>query len=192
MAAFIRALSVSAAFIAALIIIFPALSSNETLTYDDAVKGLAKGKFTEVNGRRVHYIEKGEGRPLILIHGFLYHTVMWKKSIDDLAKKYRVYAIDLWGWGYSERLNPREYSFALYGAQVEGFIRKLNIQRPVLVGQSMGGGISVYVAAHHPELVGGLILVDPAVIPYPSTFTAKIYQLPLWGNSSIPSPAIPS
>ncbi|MBA4422973.1 MAG: hypothetical protein C0390_07700 [Syntrophus sp. (in: bacteria)] len=107
---------------------------------------------------------------------------MWKKNIDDLAKKFKVYAVDLWGWGYSERLKEKEYSFERYGKQIVGFMDALNIPKASLVGQSMGGGISVYVAAHFPERVDRLILVDPAVIPYPMTTTGMVYQLPFVGE----------
>jgi len=109
-----------------------------------------------------------------------------------LAEKHKVYAIDLWGWGYSERLKENEYSFERYGKQVVGFMDALNIKKATLVGQSMGGGISVYVAAHNPERVDRLILVDPAVIPYPMTTVGKIYQLPFVGEfmNAIPGNAL--
>ena len=168
------------------------MTSKETCTYDEAIKQFAKGKFVTVGDKKVHYIEKGNGKPIILIHGFLYHTVMWKQNIDALAKKHKVYAIDLWGWGYSERLKENEYSFERYGKQIEGFMDALNIRKATFVGQSMGGGISVYVAAHNPERVDRLILVDPAVIPYPMTTVGKIYQLPFVGEfmNAIPGDAL--
>ena len=178
--------------LALIIVILPKLTSKETCTYEEAIERFAKGKFVTVDNKKVHYVEKGDGKPIILIHGFLYHTVMWKKNIDALAEKFKVYAIDLWGWGYSERLKKTEYSFELYGKQVMGFMDALNIKRATLAGQSMGGGISVYVAAHYPERVDRLILVDPAVIPYPMTTIGKIYQLPFVGEffNAIPGDAL--
>jgi pimeloyl-ACP methyl ester carboxylesterase len=117
---------------------------------------------------------------------------MWKKNIDALAEKFKVYAVDLWGWGYSERLKEKEYSFERYGKQTVGFMDALNIKKATLAGQSMGGGISVYVAAHYPERVDRLILVDPAVIPYPMTTIGKIYQFPFIGEfmNAIPGDAL--
>jgi 2-hydroxymuconate-semialdehyde hydrolase len=167
---------------ALIIIILPRVTSKETCTYEEAIKRYAEGKFVIVDNKRVHYIEKGNGKPIILIHGFLYHTVMWEKNIEALAGKFKVYAIDLWGWGYSERLKKMEYSFEFYGKQIIGFMDALNIKRASLVGQSMGGSISVYVAANYPQRVDRLILVDPAVLPYPMTTTGKIYQLPFIGE----------
>jgi pimeloyl-ACP methyl ester carboxylesterase len=178
--------------LALVIIILPHLNSKETCTYEEAIQKLAKGKFVTIDGKKVHYVEAGNGRPIILIHGFLYHTVMWKNNIDALAEKFKVYAVDLWGWGYSERLKETEYSFERYGKQIVGFMDALNIKRATLAGQSMGGAISVYVAAHYPERVDRLILVDPAVIPYPMTTIGKIYQLPFIGEfmNAIPGDAL--
>ena len=168
--------------LALIILILPQLTSKETSTYEEAIQRFAKGKFVTVDGRKVHYLEAGNGPPIILIHGFRCHTIMWEKSIDVLAEKFKVYAIDLWGWGYSERLNEKEYSFERYGKQIVGFMDALNIKTATLVGHSMGGGISVYVRAHYADRVDRLILVDPAVIPYPMTTIARIYQLPFIGE----------
>ena len=175
-----------------IIVILPQLTSKDTVAYEEAIQKFAKGKFVTVSGKKVHYLEAGNGPPIILIHGFLYHTVMWRKNIDALAEKFRVYAIDLWGWGYSEILKEKEYSFERYGKQVLGFMDALNIKKATLGGQSMGGGISVYVAAHYPDRVDRLILVDPAVIPYPMTTIGRIYQFPFIGEfmNAIPGDAL--
>ena len=160
----------------------PQITQKETFTLDEAASKWAKGKFVTVDGSKIHYVERGEGKPVILIHGFLYHTVMWNQNIDVLAQKFKVYAIDLWGWGFSERLKDTEYSFDRYSKQIIGFMDALKIQKASLVGQSMGGGISVYTAALYPERVDRLILVDPAVIPYPMTMVGRVYQLPYVGE----------
>jgi len=99
--------------LALIIVSLPKMTSKETCTYEEAIDKYAKGKFVIVDGKKIHYVEKGDGKPIILIHGFLYNTVMWKKNIDALAEEFKVYAIDLWGWGYSERLKKMEYSFEL-------------------------------------------------------------------------------
>jgi 2-hydroxy-6-oxo-octa-2,4-dienoate hydrolase len=158
--------------------LFPDFFSKETCGYEEAAKQYARGKFVAVDGKKVHYLEKGSGSPVILIHGFLYHTVMWQKNIDALAERFKVYAVDLWGFGYSERLPRLDYSFPLYAGQIKGFMEAKGIPKATLVGQSMGGGISVYLAAKHPEKVDRLILIDPAVTPYPDTIVGTVYKLP--------------
>ena len=178
--------------LALVIIILPKVTTKETLSYKDAVQKYAAGKFVTVDGKKIHYIEKGDGKPVILIHGFLYSTVMWNKSIDAFASKFKTYAVDLWGWGYSERLNATDYSFPFYAQQILQFMDALNIRKASLVGQSMGGGIAVYLAAHHPERVDKLVLVDPAAIPYPMTTIGRIYQQPFIGEflNAIPGDAL--
>jgi pimeloyl-ACP methyl ester carboxylesterase len=168
--------------------LFPDFFSKETCLYEETAKQYGKGKFVTVDGKKIHYLEKGAGSPVILIHGFLYHSVMWQKNIDALAEKFKVYAVDLWGFGYSQRFSQPGYSFSLYGRQIKGFMEALGISRASLVGQSMGGGISVYVAAKFPDQVERLILVAPAVIPYPDTLIGTVYKLPGVGEfiNSIP------
>lgn len=158
--------------------LFPDFFSKETCVYEETAKQYALGKFVTVDGKKVHYLEKGSGSPVILIHGVLYHTVLWQRNIDALAEKFKVYALDLWGMGYSERLPQRDYSFALYGRQIAGFMNALGISRAALVGQSMGGGVAVHAAARYPEKVSRLLLVAPAVIPYPDPVLATVYKLP--------------
>lgn len=168
--------------LALVIVLLPQISTKDTCSYEAMAGKYAQGKFVTVDGKKVHYIEKGSGKPLILIHGFLYNTVMWEQSVDALSTEFRVLVIDLWGWGYSERLNPSEYSFDRYAKQVTGFMDALQIEKATLIGQSMGGGISVYVAANHSERIDRLILVAPAVIPYPKRPAGKVYQLPFVGE----------
>jgi pimeloyl-ACP methyl ester carboxylesterase len=189
---FIIVLLLCVGFLSLTIILLPHLTSKEPYTYDEAVQKFAKGKLVSVDGKKIHYIEKGNGDPVILIHGFLYHTIMWRENVDTLAENFKVYAIDLYGWGYSERLNETEYSFDRYAKQVIGFMDALGIQKASLVGQSMGGSISVYVAAHYPERVDKLILVAPSVLMQPETTEAKIYKLPFIGEflNAIPGDAL--
>ncbi len=189
---FFRTLLIIVGALVLIIVLWPQFTSKETCTYEEAIQKHAKGKFVTVDGKKVHYLETGNGQPIILIHGFLYNTVMWKKNIDALATKFKVYTIDLWGWGYSERLKENDYSFERYGKQIVGFMDALNIRKASLAGQSMGGGISVYVAAYHPDRVDRLILVDPAVIPYPTTTIGQIYQIPFVGEfmNAIPGDAL--
>ncbi|MBP7736989.1 MAG: alpha/beta hydrolase [Spirochaetes bacterium] len=175
-------------FMVLAIIIFPLIYTNEYYSYDEAVKQFARGKIITVNNKKIHYIGKGAGKPVIMIHGFLYNTAMWNKNIDKLSKKFKVYAIDLWGWGYSQRLPKDAYSFDLYSRQVIGFMDALKIPKASLVGQSMGGGISVYTAAHNPDRIDRLLLVAPAVIPYDLPLDARVFKLPFVGEFMLSIP----
>ena len=179
-------------FLVVLFITFPYIYSHDNKDYNSYVEKYAPGKLISLNGKQMHYVEKGKGEVVICIHGFLYNTTMWKKNIDSLASRYHVYAIDLFGWGFSERLKPDSYSFELYKNQVIGFMDALGIKKAHLIGQSMGGGTSVMIAANHPDRINKIILVDPAVLPYEFGFNAKLYALPFVGEfmNSLPTLAL--
>jgi len=137
----------------------------------------AQGKFVELDGRTTHYIEKGEGEPVILLHGFFYDSYLWAANMDVLAEEFKVYALDLWGFGYSTR-EPMDYGYQLYADQVLLFMDSLGIQRASLVGQSMGGGTAIMFCAKHRQRVNKLLLVDPGGMPNPLPLTGKFFNLP--------------
>jgi pimeloyl-ACP methyl ester carboxylesterase len=137
----------------------------------------ARGEFIELNGRSTHYLERGDGEPVILIHGFNMDIHTWSQNINDLAEQYRVLAIDLWGQGFSTR-EPLDYGYALYAEQIRRFMDALDIQKVNLVGHSMGGGTAIYFAVRFPERVNSLVLVDSTGIPNPLPLRSKFFTLP--------------
>ena len=148
---------------------------------DEWAKTYAAGKFIDLDGLSTHYIEKGEGDPVILVHGFFYDSYMWDKNIDVLAEKFKVYAIDLWGFGYSTR-EPLDYGYPLYVDQLLKFMNALNIQKASLVGQSMGGGTCIAFCIDHRDKVNKMILVDAAGMPNPLPLMGKLAILPKVGE----------
>lgn len=141
----------------------------------------ARGTFVDLGGRKTHYLEKGAGAPVILLHGFLYDSYLWADNIDALARHFKVYALDLWGWGYSTR-EPLDYGYALYAEQLRLFMDHLALPRASLVGQSMGGGTAIRFTVDHRERVDKLVLVDSAGLPNPLPMAAKIFNLPRMGE----------
>jgi pimeloyl-ACP methyl ester carboxylesterase len=144
-------------------------------------KRYATGKFIKLNGYSTHYLEKGGGEPVILIHGFFYDSYMWNKNIDFLANRFKVYSLDLWGFGYSTR-EPMDYGYPLYAEQVLKFMDALNIEKASLVGQSMGGGTSILFCLQNRERVNKMILVEGAGMPNPLPLIGKISNLPKVGE----------
>ena len=141
----------------------------------------AQGKFIDLDGHMTHYVEKGEGEPVILIHGFNYDCNMWAENMDALAEEFRVFAIDLWGFGYSTR-EPLDYGYPLYAEQVLKFMDSLDIKNTSLVGQSMGGGTAIMFCTQHRDRVNKLLLVDPAGMPNPLPLVGKVFKLPKVGE----------
>lgn len=136
----------------------------------------AEGNFIDLAGRHTHFIERGQGKPVILIHGFNLDLHTWIKNLDRLATRFSVYAPDLWGQGYSTR-EPLEYGYDLFEEQIRLFMEALNMQRASLVGHSMGGGTSIVFALRNPDRVDKLVLVDSTGIPTRLPFRSKVFRL---------------
>lgn len=141
----------------------------------------ARGKFVDLGGRKTHYIEKGEGEPIILLHGFFYDSYLWAENIDALGQHFKVYALDLWGCGYSTR-EPLDYGYQLYTDQLVLFMNSLGIQRASLVGQSMGAGTAMMFCLQHEQRVNKLLLVDAAGLPNALPLAARLVNSPMIGE----------
>jgi len=137
----------------------------------------AKGKLINLDGHSTHYIEKGDGKPVILLHGWFHDSQMWSKNIDSLAQTFKVYALDLWGFGYSTR-EPLDYGYPLYVDQLLKFMDALNIQKASLAGQSMGAGTSILFSTQHRERVDKIVLVCSGGMPNPPLLMTRITCLP--------------
>ncbi|WP_331723543.1 alpha/beta hydrolase (plasmid) [Streptomyces sp. NBC_00868] len=101
----------------------------------------------------------GPGTPVVLLHGLAGHAGEWDALAAALAPGRRVVAVDQRGHGASER-RPADVSRAAYVADVVAVIAQLGLDRPVLVGQSLGGHTAMLTAAAHPDLVRGVVLVE--------------------------------
>jgi len=140
-------------------------------------------KFAEVGGLRVHYQEKGTGTPLVLIHGYTSSVYTWKDEFDALAQKYRVIAVDLKGFGFTDKPDG-DYSRRAQGELVAGLLDQLKIDKAWIAGNSMGGETALNVAVNHPERVLGLVLIDSAGVKVAGrTSLAPWYlQIPVVGR----------
>lgn len=125
--------------------------------------------FVQVGGQRVHVEQAGEGEPVVLLHGFGGSTYLWRQMTPRLAGHFRVVAIDLNGFGWTERPRAREaYTLEGQAALVLGVLDALGIERAHLVGHSYGGGLAIWLAARHPERVRSLSLVASTLPTYAS------------------------
>jgi pimeloyl-ACP methyl ester carboxylesterase len=135
--------------------------------YDQAVRAVPAGDLLPVGGRRIHVQVAGDGFPLILLHGFGGSTVMWDAVVPRLAAERRVVAIDLNGFGFTERpASPAAYTIAGQAALVLAVADRLGLARFDVGGHSYGGGIALYLAAHYPARVRTLVLVDNTLPAY--------------------------
>lgn len=120
------------------------------------------GSFTQVDGMNIHVLAKGKGAPVILIHGFTSNIYTWRFNTDELAKKFSVYALDLPGFGYSEKPDEGEFDYSIdgYADFIVSFMDAMGIRKAVLVGNSMGGGVALKTYLKHPGRVDKIVLVD--------------------------------
>lgn len=131
------------------------LRSEETIEWEEAVRGRT---VAHVAGVGVHYVEAGSGPAVVLIHGFGGHTFSYRYAIPALAKYHRVVAVDLKGFGYSERPKEGDYSLNAQAELVLGLMDKLGIEKASLVGHSMGGEVVMRIASTQPQRVEKLVL----------------------------------
>lgn len=115
----------------------------------------------------MHYVEKGEGsNHIILLHGFRSHSYTWKEVIGPLAEAgYHVWAIDLIGYGLSDKPEQAIYNMDFFKDQVESFIQAKGITKMHLVGNSMGGAVALSIALANPHQIHSLILLNALGYP---------------------------
>ena len=119
--------------------------------------------FVEVDGVTVHYQEFGDAAhpTLILIHGYTASTYVWQTVAPMLAdENFHVVAVDLLGFGFSEKPAWFEYSIVSQARMIERFMDRIGIGRAILVGSSYGGAVASTVALDYRERVEKLVLVD--------------------------------
>ena len=119
-------------------------------------------QYVQVEGRRVRYLVTGEGDPVILVHGLSASTHWWIRNVSELASHYRVYLVDLPGFG-AMRFHRSRFVFANAASWLLSWMEAVGLKRAHFIGHSMGGYICMQIAAHHPEVVSRLVLVAPAV-----------------------------
>ena len=116
------------------------------------------------NNLQIAYIDEGIGETtLVFIHGLGSYLPSWKKNIDVLSKTNRCIALDLPGYGKSDK-PVDQISLKLYAETIQELITKLKLKDVILVGHSMGGQVAITTALNSPELFQKLILFAPAGI----------------------------
>ncbi len=159
------------------------------------------GAFVAIAGEHLYYTHvPGEAPPVILLHGFGGSTVSWRDSVPVLVQAgYAVYAVDLLGFGLSEKGWEHDYSHPAQAARVIGFMDALGIDRAVIVGHSMGGSVAAHLALRHPQRVDRLVLVSAPIVSDGETSSmlpvpAALLDLPLvrqWGRLLIRGLVVP-
>jgi pimeloyl-ACP methyl ester carboxylesterase len=113
---------------------------------------------------RLVYTDSGEGSPpLLFVHGWCCDRGYWREQTGVFAQDHRVVAVDLRGHGESDKPH-QSYAMDAFVDDLVWLVGELGLDRPVVVGHSMGGAIATLLGSRHPEVVRGLVLVDPAIL----------------------------
>jgi N-formylmaleamate deformylase len=154
----------------------------ETLRADVAASG-AESRLVEANGLRLHVLDyAGEGRGVLVLPGITSPAITWDFVVRAIRGRWRFLVADMRGRGLSETPAGGGYTLGDYAADVAGLVEALELDRPTLLGHSMGARIATTSAARHPGLTGPVIAVDPPLsgpgrADYPITRETFLRQL---------------
>ena len=136
------------------------LSMRLSGMWASAAAGVSAGDVV-AEGQRTFYIEAGEGQPVVLLHGLGATNASMLPTLQALSQHYRVIAPDLPGFGDSDK-PLRSLHAAFYARWLTDFCSALGLERPHLIGNSMGGRIAVEAGLRHPDAFGRLVLLAPS------------------------------
>jgi pimeloyl-ACP methyl ester carboxylesterase len=118
------------------------------------------GRFIDVDDARLHYLDRGTGPVIVMVHGLGGNLRNFYELIDKLAATCRVVVVDRPGSGYSTMLSGEHPALRAQATIIARFLRRLGLDRPLLVGHSLGGALSLALALDHPDCVRGLVLIS--------------------------------
>ncbi len=115
-------------------------------------------KTIEAGGHRIAFEQRGEGPPIVFLHGYVGDRRTWRRQLDVLSDEFTVVAWDAPGYGGSSD-PPDSFPLSGFADALAAFIRALGLGRPHVVGLSFGGGLAIELARRHPTLPATLVLV---------------------------------
>jgi pimeloyl-ACP methyl ester carboxylesterase len=115
----------------------------------------------------IRHVDQGAGDPaLLFVHGWTCNLTNWRAQLAHFSAKHRVVALDQRGHGASEKPD-QDYLIPGFVDDLAWFIGEVGLDRPVVIGHSMGGEIALNLAHKHPDLVRAIVMVDSPVVPLP-------------------------
>ncbi|MFK7906912.1 MAG: alpha/beta fold hydrolase [Chitinophagales bacterium] len=129
------------------------------------MNSLISSNFIKVEDLNLHYLSAGEGEVILFLHGWPTSAYLWRNMMPTLAEKYRVIALDLPGFGKSDKHLEDSYSFKYYNRTIDGFLKNLGVEKVTLGLHDLGGPLGLYWAVQNMERVNRLVLLNTLVYP---------------------------
>lgn len=117
-------------------------------------------QYSDLNGTRVRYVAVGSGHPVVLLHTLRTQLDMFQKVIPELARRFRVVALDYPGHGWSD-IPDADYTVEFFVASVARFLERMKIENAVIAGESIGGTIGLLLASQHNPRVRAVVAINP-------------------------------
>ena len=140
-----------------------------------------KGKYVEVDGLRLRYVQRGDGPHVLLIHGLGAALDYWDENISPLSDHFTVTALDLPWFGKSS-IPKAKPTLEYFVSVLHSFCATLGLSGITPIGNSLGGALAAALAGKHPDLVDKLVLVSPGGFGREVSFTLRLLSLPLIGH----------
>ncbi|MDT8408991.1 MAG: haloalkane dehalogenase [Wenzhouxiangellaceae bacterium] len=123
-------------------------------------------RYADVLGSKMHYVEHGAGDPILFLHGQPTWSYLWRRVLPELEGKGRLIAVDLIGYGLSDRPDI-DYGISDHVRYLDAFIDKLGLDRLTLVIHDWGSFFGFHYARRHPERIKGLAFMEALLFPIP-------------------------
>lgn len=156
--------------------------SGTSLSGEDLQKKYPDEKYVNLNGVSLHYEQEGLGRPVILLHGFLTHSALWRNIVPTFTYGYTLYSLDLMGSGISEKPHDQTYSIDTHVAQVSKLIDEFHLDNAILIGHGVGAAIAMVYTVRNPTKVHKLVIMNAPLYPGYSATGLWLLKLPLVGG----------
>ena len=147
-----------------------------------------ESRYADVLGARMHYLELGQGDPILLLHGNPTSSFIWRDVIPELSSAGRCIAPDLIGMGRSQKPDLA-YRFFDHARYLEEFIHQLKLRNVTIVGHDWGGALGFYYSMHHERNVRAIAFFETIVKPlawseFPSDMrmALRLFRLPVVGQ----------
>jgi pimeloyl-ACP methyl ester carboxylesterase len=153
----------------------PPRISEAALLLGELASGVEEG-YADVNDVRLHYVSRGSGPLVLLLHGFPEFWYMWRRQLAEFGRDYRAVAVDMRGYNLSSRPSKlSDYEVPVLVADVEALADHFGAERFILVGHDWGGAVAWAFAIAHPDRLARLVIINA---PHPALFIRQLLENP--------------